>query len=120
MSAPPPVTEIDFFDYHAQVKAGTLAPGRYLVLLDPFTVHEHDDDPMYLDALAVLSATALQQAEEAARGRIRRCRNCKCTDARACPGGCYWVGRDLCSACLVDPNAAAGAAIMEKGFTFEN
>ena len=28
-----------------------------------------------------------------------RCRSCGCTDARACPGGCYWVEPDLCSAC---------------------
>jgi hypothetical protein len=33
-----------------------------------------------------------------------RCRVCGCTDARACPEGCYWVESDLCSACeeLVD------------------
>ncbi len=27
------------------------------------------------------------------------CRVCHCTDERACPGGCYWVEPDLCSAC---------------------
>lgn len=30
---------------------------------------------------------------------IRSCRFCACTDARACPGGCSWVGDRLCSAC---------------------
>jgi hypothetical protein len=30
----------------------------------------------------------------------RACRACGCTDDRACPGGCSWVERDLCSACV--------------------
>lgn len=35
---------------------------------------------------------------------IHRCRVCKCTDDRACAGGCYWVvvessSRPLCSTC---------------------
>lgn len=31
-----------------------------------------------------------------------RCRVCGCTDARACPGGCWWVEPTytLCSRCL--------------------
>lgn len=28
------------------------------------------------------------------------CRGCGCTDERACAGGCWWVGRDLCSRCV--------------------
>jgi hypothetical protein len=28
------------------------------------------------------------------------CRGCGCTDERACPGGCFWVGRGLCSRCV--------------------
>jgi hypothetical protein len=32
-------------------------------------------------------------------GGVRACRKCGCTDARACPGGCWWVEYDLCSAC---------------------
>lgn len=27
------------------------------------------------------------------------CRVCGCTEDNACPGGCYWVEPDLCSAC---------------------
>lgn len=27
------------------------------------------------------------------------CRICGCTDERACPGGCWWVEPDFCSAC---------------------
>jgi nucleoside 2-deoxyribosyltransferase len=29
----------------------------------------------------------------------QKCRVCGCTDAHACPGGCYWVTDDLCSSC---------------------
>lgn len=35
----------------------------------------------------------------------RTCRICGCSDRKACPGGCHWVGPDLCSACV--PNAVA-------------
>lgn len=27
------------------------------------------------------------------------CRECGCTNDMACPGGCFWVEEDLCSAC---------------------
>ncbi len=27
------------------------------------------------------------------------CVGCGCTDDRACPGGCWWVGPNLCSRC---------------------
>jgi hypothetical protein len=29
----------------------------------------------------------------------RTCSVCGCTPDHACPGGCYWVAEDLCSAC---------------------
>jgi len=29
----------------------------------------------------------------------RKCKVCGCTQNNACPGGCYWVEDDLCSAC---------------------
>lgn len=40
----------------------------------------------------------------------RQCRECGCTDNAACPGGCSWVGLDLCSDCAVDvsPEASEG------------
>ncbi len=31
----------------------------------------------------------------------RRCRVCGCTEDAACPGGCFWVEYDLCSACVI-------------------
>ncbi len=30
---------------------------------------------------------------------MRICRKCGCTDNRACHGGCFWIGLDLCSSC---------------------
>ena len=33
------------------------------------------------------------------RNAARACRVCGCTNFRACPGGCFWVQADLCSAC---------------------
>lgn len=30
---------------------------------------------------------------------LQECRVCGCTDAVACEGGCYWIEKDLCSAC---------------------
>ncbi len=32
------------------------------------------------------------------------CRVCGCTRDNACPGGCYWVEEDLCSACATNIN----------------
>lgn len=31
---------------------------------------------------------------------VRTCRECGCTDAAACEGGCYWIEKDLCSKCV--------------------
>lgn len=31
---------------------------------------------------------------------VQACRVCGCTNDNACPGGCYWVEEDLCSACF--------------------
>lgn len=30
---------------------------------------------------------------------VEVCRRCGCTELRACPGGCWWVARGLCSRC---------------------
>lgn len=39
--------------------------------------------------------------------RERTCRDCGCTDFHACQmpdgGACWWVERDLCSACVTIP-----------------
>ncbi|MDD4566090.1 MAG: hypothetical protein PHE79_11530 [Eubacteriales bacterium] len=41
-----------------------------------------------------IRATLLEAAES-----DQICRVCGCTQDNACPGGCYWVEEDLCSAC---------------------
>lgn len=44
-----------------------------------------------------------QRADGPKSDRRRRCRECGCTDERACwtlEGPCYWVEEDLCSACV--------------------
>ena len=41
-------------------------------------------------------------AELTSTAVVRSCRSCGCTDDRACEGGCWWVGPDLCSACEDD------------------
>lgn len=31
--------------------------------------------------------------------QFQRCRDCQCTNDRACSGGCYWIKPGLCSVC---------------------
>lgn len=50
-----------------------------------------------LDAIA--DELALSPERTIIDGRQRVCRGCGCTDARACPGGCYWAAPGLCSRC---------------------
>lgn len=44
-----------------------------------------------------------QELKQKGQERLQICRDCGCTNARACrePAGgpCYWVERDLCSVC---------------------
>jgi hypothetical protein len=56
------------------------------------------DRDLWLNDAAICVAV-LMASDLARGGRIRACRVCGCTDARACPGGCYWIAEDLCSAC---------------------
>lgn len=32
---------------------------------------------------------------------MAKCRFCGCTDGHGCPGGCYWVGPNICSFCVM-------------------
>jgi hypothetical protein len=43
------------------------------------------------------------------RRRRRSCRVCGCTNQRGCPGGCYWVDKDLCSSCAPKRKAPKAA-----------
>jgi hypothetical protein len=47
--------------------------------------------------------------------RDRVCRDCGCTDARACPGGCTWVFTDLCSRCA-EAHVTGGQDVPLVGF----
>ena len=38
---------------------------------------------------------------------VAHCRECGCTDTRACEGGCWWVEPDLCSSCAPSKARAA-------------
>lgn len=42
--------------------------------------------------------TELQSRQEQQEQQV--CRVCGCTQFAACPGGCFWVEDDLCSACV--------------------
>lgn len=63
-------------------------------------LQETTSAPM-IPSAAVAGAMQKKRAKAAApaEARVRTCRECGCTEARACPGGCYWIERDLCSAC---------------------
>lgn len=53
-----------------------------------------------------IAADAEWPAGKAGRPALRRCRECGCTDARACVVDgvpCHWVEQDLCSACRGAP-----------------
>ena len=52
--------------------------------------------------------TLMELADQAATPDV--CRFCGCTDARACPHGCYWIVPGLCSACAVEQLARQGVA----------
>lgn len=45
------------------------------------------------------------------------CQVCGCTNERACPGGCYWVAHDKCSACF-DGDGLPYAVGAEEGGLF--
>jgi len=48
----------------------------------------------------------------------RRCVVCGCTERAACPGGCYWVAEDVCSACVVfddDPDELLDELVRAAG-----
>lgn len=47
----------------------------------------------------LVKAGALIAAEIDRLQRLPRCRVCGCWEFQACEGGCYWVEKDLCSAC---------------------
>lgn len=58
------------------------------------------DGPCHADTLLeIANATTKPIKGEPEKLWPRRCRECGCTDLRACDGGCWWVEGDLCSSC---------------------
>lgn len=43
---------------------------------------------------------AFEQVDKLQKAFALACRVCGCTENNACPGGCSWVGPDLCSSCV--------------------
>lgn len=68
--------------------------------LDRFLELADNEVSARLDAIAdeMSPAERVLHAPDHVRGE-RTCRGCGCTDTYACPGGCAWVDRDLCSRC---------------------
>lgn len=121
--------------------AGHSIPDRGVpaaALVDLYVAHLRGDDPKQAepaaapappplpapaaDPLAVVPPRPSDEysvAPEAAAPEVdpepseRTCRHCGCTQARACPGGCWWVGPDECSACTapVIPEDIVAAAL---------
>ncbi len=58
------------------------------------TVSRGDLEGLLARAFAFGEGAALAEACD-----DRHCRVCGCTQYRACPGSCSWVGPDLCSSC---------------------
>jgi len=61
-------------------------------------VDEGEDPKDALRELELVMREGIARYEEAT---VQRCRICGCTDDHGCYDGCYWVERDLCSACAV-------------------
>lgn len=71
--------------------------------------------PGELEGGAITEALGRVEAMEAWQQKHRKCRDCGCTDDRACmtaTGPCHWVERDLCSNCA--DGARLDAAIKES------
>ena len=60
-------------------------------------------DPEELTLRDILEVSAMSRdyvpTGSALEGVGPRCRRCGCSEFNACPGGCWWVERDLCSRC---------------------
>jgi len=52
-----------------------------------------------LGVATVAHGKAREAMDEAAKAHQRHCRVCGCTDLTACDPPCWWVAKDLCSAC---------------------
>lgn len=83
---------------HARTRART-----YSSRIHRLATGDHGDG-----RVPVTTIEAVRIADVEAGGR--QCRECGCTDNAACPGGCSWVGLDLCSDCVLDVSPEASEA----------
>lgn len=70
------------------------------------------ETPEPVGLVVVDPASDLVAASSVAGGSVPACRGCGCTDAQACPGGCWWAELDLCSQCA---GAAHGLLEIDGG-----
>jgi len=54
---------------------------------------------LHIDLFGGPLMLALQKCMADEGEPVAKCRACGCTEAKACPGGCYWFEPDLCSKC---------------------
>ena len=57
------------------------------------------ETPEPVGLVVVDPASELVAASSVTGSAVPACRGCGCTDAQACPGGCWWAEVDLCSRC---------------------
>jgi len=69
------------------------AKGQATVRVSRINVRDSEVDERFLPTLRTINEVVRPESAKA-------CRVCGCTQERACPGGCYWVEDDLCSACV--------------------
>lgn len=74
-------------------------------ILDPTAYMRGVDNMHQIKAMALALKPAVELVKQLRLERNldedeARCRVCGCTDDHACAGGCYWVEKDLCSACV--------------------
>ena len=75
-----------------------------LLQIHKLEVLAEDDVVDMLRTVPVFEPASPEEAQDLMSkivGSIRKCRVCGCSDFHACPGGCFWVESDLCSACHV-------------------
>ena len=69
------------------------------------------DDPMTEEEARAEFPVCIKKGSVYLMAGVRSCRVCGCTDNCACPGGCYWVEKDLCSNCK---------EMLDQGLTVED
>lgn len=94
-----------------QYGCGSISTHFFTDTLEAFYVYSDMDESQSMDDRAGETSERTRRCEYEVREAlrihyskpaksVRRCHVCGCTDDRACPDGCYWVEKDLCSRCV--------------------